>query len=52
MYPPCTQPQCACLQISRFNALNQERERKLKAGEPVPELVTDKVRMADIHSIA
>lgn len=30
--------------MSRFNALNAERERKRKAGESLPPLVSEQVR--------
>lgn len=36
-------------QVSRFNALNAERERKLKAGEAVPPLVSEQVRLDASH---
>lgn len=33
--------------MSRFNALNAERERKRKAGESLPPLVSEQVRQHD-----
>jgi len=35
-------------EITRFNALVDERERKLKAGEPVPALVNQQVAKGEI----
>ena len=36
------------VQITRFNDLNTVRERKLKAGEPVPELVSEQLKKGDL----
>lgn len=37
--------------MNRFNALNAERERKRKAGESLPPLVSEQVRQ-HVHDAA
>ena len=41
-------PFCARSQINRFNALVRERQRKIAAGEAVPELPTQQVKKGDM----
>lgn len=36
-------------QITRFNKLSEERERKIKAGEPVPQMVNEQVKAGAIN---
>jgi len=35
-------------EVSRFNALNAERERKVKAGDYVPPLVSEQIKKGDV----
>ena len=46
------QPTPRCMhhkkEIGRFNKMNTERERKLAAGEAVPELVGEQIASGDI----
>ena len=35
-------------EITRFNAINEEREKRIKAGEYVPPLVVDQINKGEV----
>ena len=41
-------PSC-CAQITRFNALQEERVRKIKAGEAVPPLASEQLKKGEVR---